>query len=160
MSTSPSAASSQQPTSAHGRPGDRARKTTSVDIAQPSIRANPPYTSQRPMTPVSSSPSRASSSTGADATSCSGTSPTMNENAPDVTWPSTADRACQLTVYTPSSSGGRPSRTMDASSVFRVSSPTSTGSPEASNTLTWDRSGSGGSLNSSTTSAGASSSRA
>src|SRR5579884_1620204 len=86
---------------------------------------------------------------------CVGVCPTPNENAPPVTWPSTAETVRQETVYTPVGNG--PSGTINVSGWPGTSRtrPRSTDRPPASRTWTIENETSGRSVNDMVTASGA-----
>ena len=80
--------------------------------------------------------------------------PTPKANEPVVRWPSTVDRARQLTVYVSSASSGSEARTWSGLPSGTSVGPVSIGAPEESTTAISESPGSGGSVKSMTISGG------
>ena len=77
----------------------------------------------------------------------SGDTPTPNENALDVTWPSVADTVRHVTVYTPSGTGSSRTRTSRSEPGASSGGPVGTGAPVSSRTPIVVSERSGGSVN-------------
>ena len=67
-------------------------------MAHPNSRARPTYSAQRPATPASVGEGDRASAPGATGVTSAAETPTPNENAPDVRWPSVAETVRQATV--------------------------------------------------------------
>src|SRR4029453_2083319 len=145
ISTTPIAADTQPIPRSHGRTLDGPNATRPVTAA-PNRPTRPRDRSQRPATAVALGGSVVPVPPPRGRTA-SGDTPTPNENAFDVTWPSVADTVLHVTVYTPSGTGS--SRTRAAWSEPGASSggPVGTGAPVSSRTPIVVSDRSGGSVN-------------
>ena len=145
ISTTPVAADTQPIPSSHGRTLDGPNATRPVTPA-PNRTTRPMYRSQWPATAVAvgGSVSLAPPVRGLTA---SGDTPTPNENAFDVTWPSVAETVRHVTVYTPSGTGSSRTRTSRSEPGASSGGPVGTGAPVSSRTPIVVSERSGGSVN-------------
>ena len=147
MSTTPIAASAHAIPRIHGRvvtPGPSANRPATP---APNSTTSPTYRHHLPATAIGLGGSVCSVSPAGIAVTSPSETPTPNENAPEVTWPSVVETVRHVTVYTPLGSGSGTTRIASSSPGTRSTGPVGTEAPVRSTMSTTVRERSGGSVN-------------